>query len=486
MYAPSFASLGALHLPVVSGLRRSRGCDFAPGLTRLDLLRVDYRDVIVAGEYESVGGRLVRVRDLSFPIPSDRLASPRLTTTRIRATQGPPRASGPLGLVMSEQALARTPLYEAHKALGGEFVPFAGWDMPVQYRRPVPAVGNKDGGLVAEHLACRATAGLFDVSHMGEILIEGPDAVGVANRIVTNDVGKLAVGEACYSALCREDGTTVDDIYCYRIGEQVMLIVVNASNVAKDFAHMQRVAEGNARLTNASHDFAQIALQGPAAYAILEAVLPGPTLRQPRNRIARHEGTGALAGLVPWVATTGYTGEPGYELYCTPEAAPRLWAALIEAGAPHGIAPVGLAARDTLRLEAGYCLYGHELDDTTNPLEAGIAWAVKLTADKGPFVGRAALEAIKAAGLSRRRVGIELEDRGIPRQGYPIYTVAEGGEPVGHVTSGTQSPSLKRPVGLAYVAKDVAAPGTPVWVEIHGKRRRARVEKPVFYTTAAV
>jgi len=372
--------------------------------------------------------------------------------------------------------LRRTPLWATHKALGGEFVEFGGWDMPVQY---------KGAGLVAEHLATRARVGLFDVSHMGEFLVEGPEAIAVANRLVTNDIGSMRDGQACYAALCDADGHTVDDVFVYRIGPRRVLIVVNASNADKDYEHVISVATGDAVITNASSEFAQIALQGPAAHAVLEAALPGPILHAPRNRVGRHEGKGPLSDAEIWVATTGYTGEPGYELYCPPTVAAALWASLMSHGEAHGIAPVGLGARDTLRLEAGYCLYGHELSPVQCPLEAGIGWAVKLTPDKGDFVGRAAIEARKAAGLARKRIGVEMEERGIPRQDYAIFAGAEGGAAIGAITSGTQSPSLKRPIGMAYVASDRAVPGTPVFVEVHGKRRRARVVKPVFYTTQA-
>jgi aminomethyltransferase len=354
--------------------------------------------------------------------------------------------------------LRRTPLYDAHVAAGGQMVPFAGWEMPVQY---------KGRGLVAEHRATREAAGLFDVSHMGEIVVEGPGATENLNGLVTNDVAALAEGGACYALLCHPDGGTVDDLYVYRLGAERYLVVVNAANVDKDFAHMRAHAADPAQIVNRSDAFAQLALQGRQAADILTKVAPGPAIGLSRNHIRVHP----FAGADLLVATTGYTGEPGFELYTPPEVAPALWQALLDAGADAGLSPVGLGARDTLRTEMGYALYGHELRDDINGYEARVGWAIK-PAKTTSFVGQEALAAIKAAGTTRRIVGLEMIDRGIPRHGYPVR---HEGALVGEVTSGTQSPTLGAPVGLALVPRPLAKLGTELDVEIRGRTRRARV-----------
>lgn len=365
------------------------------------------------------------------------------------------------------ETLLRTPLYAAHVAAGGQMVPFAGWEMPVQY------AGK---GLVAEHAATRTAAGLFDVSHMGEIIVEGPGATATLNALVTNDVSKMEEGTACYALLCHATGGTVDDLFVYRLEQERYLVCVNASNKDKDYAYMKAHAKQPELLHDRSDDFAQIALQGPKAKEILARVLPGDALDLPRNRIRVHSFHGADT----LVATTGYTGEPGYEIYCPPEIATDLWNALLAGGADLGISPVGLGARDTLRLEMGYALYGHELDDDTNGYEAKVAWAIKL--DKaGGFIGRDALAAVKAAGAARKLVGLKMVDRGIARDGAPIV---ENGTQIGHVTSGTHSPSLKQAIALAYVPARLATLGTVVTVELRGEPRKAEVVAYPFVQTA--
>jgi aminomethyltransferase len=367
---------------------------------------------------------------------------------------------------MSE-TLQRTPLYAAHVAAGGQMVPFAGWEMPVQY------AGR---GVVAEHMATRTTAGLFDVSHMGEIIVEGPGATATLNGLVTNDVSKLEEGTACYALLCHANGGTVDDLFVYRLGPERYLVCVNASNKDKDYAYMKAHASKPELLHDRSDDFAQIALQGPNAAEILARVLPGEALGLPRNRIRVHSFHGADM----LVATTGYTGEPGFEIYCPPELAMDLWNALMTGGADLGISPVGLGARDTLRLEMGYALYGHELDDETNGYEAKVGWAIKL--DKaGGFIGRDALAGIKTAGVKRKLVGLKMVDRGIAREGTPIV---ENGQRVGHVTSGTHSPNLKQAIAMAYVPSASAALGQIVTVELRGEPRKAQVVSYPFVQTA--
>ncbi len=366
---------------------------------------------------------------------------------------------------MTEQLL-RTPLFAAHVAAGGQMVPFAGWEMPVQY------AGK---GVVAEHLATRTTAGLFDVSHMGEIIVEGPGATATLNALVTNDISKLEEGVASYALLCHANGGTVDDLFVYRLGPERFLVCVNASNKDKDYAYMKAHAAKPELLHDRSDDFAQIALQGPKALEIMERVLPGEALSLPRNRIRVHSFRGADT----LVATTGYTGEPGYEIYCPPELAADLWNALMAGGQDLGITPVGLGARDTLRLEMGYALYGHELNDETNGYEAKVAWAIKL--DKaGGFIGRDALAAFKAAGVKRMLVGLKMVDRGIAREGAAIV---QDGKQIGHVTSGTHSPTLKVAVALAYVPSELATLGTIVNVELRGEPRKAEVVSYPFVRT---
>jgi len=343
-------------------------------------------------------------------------------------------------------------------------VDFAGWHLPVQY---------KGRGLVAEHLATRSHCGLFDVSHMGEIVVEGPDAVAEVNRLVTNNVAKLEDGDACYALLCHPDGGTVDDLYVYRLDAKRILLVVNAANVAKDFDHMKRHATQPECFADRSDSFAQIALQGPQAGEILADVADGDAIGLPRNRIRVHDFRGA--GLL--VATTGYTGERGFEIYTPPEVPPDLWRALMSARKTRGISPVGLGARDTLRLEMGYPLYGNDLTDQINGLEARLGWAIKFKA--GDYVGREALLAVKRSGPARRLVGLDMIDRGVPRAGYPVM---QGGEVVGAVTSGTHSPSLGRPIGLALVPTRLSEIGTVLAIDIRGRHRNAAVCRFPFYS----
>lgn len=352
----------------------------------------------------------------------------------------------------------RTPLYDRHVQAGGRLIDFAGWELPVQY-----------SGVLDEHATVREAVGLFDVSHMGELRITGPDAIAAVNRVVTNDISKLVDGQAQYTAVCLPSGGIVDDMIVYRVGPTEIFICVNASNREKDHAHYREFLTGDCVLEDQGDQWAQLALQGPRAGQTLAAAL-GEDLVEALPPFHFRD--------VPWggttvrVATTGYTGERGVELYVDTAHAGALWDALMTAGAAHGIKPCGLGARDTLRLEMGYCLYGNDIDDTTTPLEAGLGWVTKL--GKGDFVGRAALLRQKDAGVPRRLVGIELLDRGIPRHGYPIWA---GGEAVGHVTSGTMSPTLKKAVGMGYVPTALAAEGTAIEVEIRDRRVAARVVK---------
>ena len=367
---------------------------------------------------------------------------------------------------MPADALRTTPLHDRHLAAGAKMTEFGGFDMPIQYQ-----------GIVAEHTAVREHAGLFDVSHMGEFRVRGPQALDLAQALVTNDVSVLTDGRAQYAVLCRADGTAVDDLLVYRIAQDDVLLVVNAANIAKDWAHASAVADRlglDAELANESDDWALLALQGPKAFEAFE-VATGRDVSDIPYYHFRVQEPGAVFGAERCIVShTGYTGERGIELYLSPEAAGQAWDALVEAGA----VPAGLGARDTLRLEAGYCLYGHELDDDTTPLEAGLGWVVKPDTD---FEGRDALAAQKAEGTDRKLVGLVVGGRGIPRAGYPVLGPDEA--EIGVVTSGGQSPTLGRGVALGYVPNDPAftAPGTALAVSVRGRVFPATVTKPPFH-----
>jgi aminomethyltransferase len=362
------------------------------------------------------------------------------------------------------QSSRRTVLHDRHVALGARFVPFAGWEMPVQYA----------AGVTREHQSVRGAVGLFDVSHMGELFITGAGASGALDRLVTNDVGKLPVGRALYTPACNEGGTILDDLIVYRLGTDRLLVVCNASNRDKMAAHFARECEGRCTFADRSDEHALIAVQGPRAQALLERLEAPPELaRLPRMGVAE----GLLAGTPVIAARTGYTGEDGFELFCAPQQAGALWDALLERGQALQAAPIGLGARDTLRLEARLLLYGNDIDETTNPLEAGIAWTVKL--DKGAFLGRHALLAVKERGLSRKLVGFEMVGRGIARHGYPIVDATEA--PVGVVTSGAPSLSLGKNIGLGYVPIALSRPGSKVGIAIRGKTIDAVVVETPFY-----
>ena len=354
----------------------------------------------------------------------------------------------------------QTPLNAAHRTLGGRMVDFAGWDMPVQY-----------AGLEKEHHAVRAQAGLFDVSHMGEIEFRGPGALEEANRLITNDLSAAADGQAIYAGLLNERGGFVDDVVAYRFNPEHIFICVNASNREKDFAWMSSHAK-KVKPVDRSEAYAQLAIQGPKAFGIVQRLSSKPLDGVGTYRFT----TGAVAGLECIIARTGYTGEDGFELYCAPTDAERLWFALLEGGKGDGLVPCGLGARDSLRTEMKYALYGNDIDDEHTPLEASLGWIVKL--DKPDFIGKAALVAQKAAGVPRRLVGFELTEAGIPRAHYPII---KDGQKVGEVTSGTLGPSIRRAVGIGYVPPALAAEGATFEVEIRGRRVGAKVVKTPFY-----
>jgi len=357
----------------------------------------------------------------------------------------------------------RTPLYDAHVKAGARIVEFAGWELPIQYK-----------GILEEHAAVRTAAGLFDVSHMGEILLSGPHALSATQRLVSNDVAKARDGQAVYAGLLNEQGGFVDDVIAYRFGEDRVLLVVNAANKDKDLAWIEAHRFG-AEVEDQSDRWAQLAIQGPNAAGIVARLTALDLSQIGTYRFAE----GEVAGVPSIVARTGYTGEDGFELYCAPERATSLWDALLAAGAGEGLVPCGLGARDSLRLEMKYALYGNDIDDDHTPLEAGLGWIVKL--EKGDFIGRPVLERQKAQGVTRKLVGFTLTDRGIPRHGYRIL---KDGQPVGEVTSGTQSPSLKQPIGIGYVPAALAAEGSTFDVEIRGKPVPAVVVKTPFYKGA--
>lgn len=346
----------------------------------------------------------------------------------------------------SESDPRRTPLYECHQRAGGKIVNFAGWDLPVQY-----------SGLMEEHRAVRTAAGLFDVSHMGEFKISGPGAETFLQQLTPNDVSKLTPGRIHYSGLLTEAGTYVDDILVYRLGEEEFLLVVNAANWAKDFAWIESRRADGVEIQDVSDDFCLLALQGPKAEEILAGLteIDLSQIRYYRFEIADVDGHQAI------VSRTGYTGEDGFELYLSPDSASPIWDRLLEVGAPSGLVPAGLGARDTLRLEAAMALYGHEIDDTTTPLEAGLSWVVKLA--KGEFLGSDVLAEQEENGVEQQLVGFEVTGRGIARQGYEVLA---GGEVVGRVTSGSFSPTLKKAIGMAYVPVALAEKGTEIQIQV--------------------
>jgi aminomethyltransferase len=359
--------------------------------------------------------------------------------------------------------LRRTSLYEEHVALGGRMVPFAGWEMPVQY-----------SGVVDEHTAVRNAAGLFDVSHMGELRLRGEFAAHVVDYLVTNDAKKIAPGQAMYTCACNEAGTILDDLIVYKRAQDDWLIVANASNRDKMSAHFARAAKDHCDFEDESDTTALIALQGPRAEGVLAALGPeGAALTKlPSFRFAGAK----LAGIAVTVARTGYTAEDGFEIFTPWADAPAVWRALMKAGTGF-VKPIGLGARDTLRLEGRLSLYGNDIDETTNPLEAGLGWVVKL--DKGDFVGRAALAKIKEAPMPRKIVGFEVLGRGIARHGYPLRD--DAGREVGVCTSGSPGPTVGKNIGLGYLPAAMTAVGSKFFVDCRGKNIDAVVVPTPFY-----
>jgi aminomethyltransferase len=367
---------------------------------------------------------------------------------------------------MTETAAAplrKTPLNARHRASNARMVPFAGWDMPVEY-----------SGVTNEHMAVRTRAGLFDVSHMGEIEIAGKDALAAVQHISSNDASRLAIGQAHYAGLTTPDGTFVDDMLVYRMGPSHFLLVVNASNIEKDYNWIaaQIKTVGEAACVDSSSRYALIAIQGPAAREVL----------QPLTGIELNElkyywfANGEVASALATVSRTGYTGEDGFEVFCRPNQADQVWQAMLEAGRSADVIPCGLAARDTLRLEAAMRLYGNDIDETTSVLEAGLGWTVGWK--KPAFIGHERLREQKEKGVTRKLVGFEMVDRGIARHGYPVV---RNGEPIGVVTSGTQTPFVKKAIGMAYVPVSLTEPGSEFDIDLRGRPSKARVVPLPFY-----
>ena len=367
---------------------------------------------------------------------------------------------------MADTHLKRTPLYECHLEAKARIVPFAGYEMPVQY-----------SGVIEEHRAVRTAVGLFDVSHMGEIEVVGRRALDFVQHVTCNDASKLTVGRAGYNGLMTPRGTFVDDLLVHKMSDERYFLVVNAANKDKDYAYMCAQVAGfdGAEVTDRSDDYAQLAVQGPKALAVLQKLTPVKLDEIKYYRFVE----GAVDGAEAIIARTGYTGEDGFEIYIAPSDAPRIWRKLLAAGKEFGIVPTGLGARDTLRFEACMPLYGNDIDDTTTPFEAGLDWIVKL--EKGPFLGREALVRQQAEGIRRKLVGFEMTGRGIARHGYPVWA---GGREVGLVTSGTHAPTLGKPLGMGYVPVEVAGSGSKIEVEIRDQKVAAQVVDTPFYRRA--
>ncbi|HEY0385048.1 MAG TPA: glycine cleavage system aminomethyltransferase GcvT [Pyrinomonadaceae bacterium] len=367
---------------------------------------------------------------------------------------------------MTAPDLKQTPLNAAHRRQGARMVDFGGWDMPVQY--PL--------GTVEEHLRTRTHAGLFDVSHMGEIDVRGADAIAFVNRLCSNDAAKLVDGQAQYSALTTPDGTVIDDLLVYRFAEDRLLLVVNAGTTEKDWEWIKSHQRGEAvELRNVSADYCQLAVQGPDALSILQ-----PLTDVPLTEIKYyHFREGLVDGVPSIISRTGYTGEDGFEVYAAADQAEGLWERILDAGnagTPEGVAPCGLAARNTLRLEAAMALYGHEIDETTTLLEANLGWICKL--NKGDFIGRERLMRQKEEGVRQKLVGFEMSERGIARDGQEVII---GGERLGRVTSGSPAPYLKKNIGLAYVPVEFASEGQAIEIDVRGRSVAAAIVRTPFY-----
>ncbi len=358
--------------------------------------------------------------------------------------------------------MRNTALSHIHEALGAKMVPFAGYNMPVQYE-----------GVTAEHLSVRENVGVFDVSHMGEFIIRGEGAFELVQKVTSNDVSKLVDGKVQYTCLPNGNGGIVDDLLVYRMDEKTYFLVVNASNIAKDWDWISKHNTAGVEMVNISEETSLLAVQGPKAAKALQSLTEMNISDMKYYTFQKGNFAGKENVLI---STTGYTGAGGFEIYFNNDDAEEIWKAIFEAGKDSNISPVGLAARDTLRLEMGFCLYGNDIDDTTSPLEAGLGWITKFTND---FVDSDFLQKQKEAGITKLLVGFELVDRGVPRQGYDV--VNQEGEKIGNVTSGTMAPSLKKGIGLAYIPKDMTAPGTEIYIAVRKKQLKAKVVALPFY-----
>ncbi|MGE6218686.1 glycine cleavage system aminomethyltransferase GcvT [Nubsella zeaxanthinifaciens] len=354
--------------------------------------------------------------------------------------------------------MKNTALTEKHISLGAKMVPFAGYNMPVQYE-----------GINAEHATVRNAVGVFDVSHMGEFILKGENALDLIQRVTSNDASKLYDGKIQYSCLPNENGGIIDDLLVYRIDEKSYMLVVNASNIDKDWNWIQKFNDKGVEMHNISDQTSLLAVQGPKAADALQTLTDMDLASMEYYTFKKGKFAGVENVLI---SATGYTGAGGFEIYFENQYADQIWDAIFQAGAEFGIKPIGLGARDTLRLEMGFCLYGNDIDDTTSPIEAGLGWVTKFTKD---FTNSAALLAQKEAGVSKKLVGFEMIDRGIPRHDYLV--VDADGNQIGKVTSGTQSPSLQKAIGMAYVAKDFAKEGTEIFIDIRNNKVKARVVK---------
>jgi len=358
-------------------------------------------------------------------------------------------------------ARRKTALNSIHRQLGAKMVNFGGWDMPLEY-----------SGILAEHEAVRTRAGLFDVSHMGEIEIRGPGALGLVQLVSCNNAAKLAIGQAHYSGLMTSRGTFVDDLLVHKISDTHYLLCVNAANQDQDHRHIVEHNKFDAQVENAGPRYCQLAIQGPRAKDILQRLTPVAL----DSIHYYHFSLGKASGVDCLIARTGYTGEDGFEIYFAPEHSAKLWGDLMQAGRPAGMLPCGLGARNTLRLEAGMCLYGHEIDDTTTPWEAGLGWICKM--EKAPFLGSDVLAQQKRDGLTRKLVGFEMLDKRIGRDGYPVLI---GGKEMGRVTSGGPAPFLKKNIGMAYVPPEFSTVGMDIVIGIRGQGETARIVALPFY-----
>lgn len=359
--------------------------------------------------------------------------------------------------------MRNTALTHVHEALGAKMVPFAGYNMPVQYE-----------GVTAEHLTVRSGVGVFDVSHMGEFLVEGEQALTLIQRVTSNDASKLEIGDAQYSCFPNDQNGIVDDLICYRVKENTYLLVVNASNIEKDWNWINQHNEGiGAELKDVSDNYSLLAIQGPKAIEAMQSLTSVDLAGIPFYTFKVADFAGCEHAII---SATGYTGSGGFEIYVRNDQAEQVWNQVFEAGTDWGIKPIGLAARDTLRLEMGYCLYGNDINDTTSPIEAGLGWITKFTKD---FVNADNLKAQKEAGITRRLVAFELNERGIPRQGYDIVD-AEGTK-IGEVTSGTMSPSLGKGIGMGYVNRPHTKRDTEIFIQVRKKQISATIIKLPFY-----